>query len=297
MKKILLITLLFLSAKTLAQDSVSTESDTIKIWKTNGIIGLLFTQVGLTNWAGGGESALSAVGTFRLNAIYNKNKITWENYFLTSYGLQKLGDDQARKNEDKIEIISKLGRKISDKWLVTGNLNFRTQWYEGFKSKEDSVKFSDFFAPAYLTLGIGFDYKPNDNFALFLSPATTKFTFVLDDFLSSQGVFGLDPGKKSRTEFGGFIKLLYIKENILKNVNFTTNLDLFSNYFENPEKIDVNWEVIIDMKINDFLTASINTYLIYDYDVKFIEIQDGREVERDKVQFKEALSVGLTYNF
>ena len=119
----------------------------------------------------------------------------------------------------------------------------------------------------------------------------------MDDLLSATGSFGVDPGSKSRSEFGGLVKLLYIKNDIIKNVNFATNLDLFSNYLENPEKIDVNWEVIIDMKINDFLTATFNTFLVYDYDVKFTEVENGVSVETDKVQFKELLGVGLTYKF
>ncbi len=291
------ILLLFFSCATLssAQDTVST--DTSRYWKTNGLIGLSFNQVSLTNWASGGENALSGVVNFRYNAVYKKNRISWENFIYTAYGLQKLGQDKVQKNEDKIEFISKAGRKISEKWLYTLNLNFRTQWDEGFKAREDSVKFSDFFSPAYITLALGFDYKPNDNLGILLAPLTGKFTIVTDGFLSSRGVFGVDPGKNLRSEVGGFIKILYVKENLLKNVNLSSNLDLFSNYLENPEKIDVSWELIVDMKINDYLTAGINTYLIYDYDVKFTEIENGVEVQTDKVQFKEALSIGLSYRF
>ncbi len=296
MKQILLIILMLSVINVYGQDAEA-EADTVEGWKGGGTIGLSFNQVALSNWASGGENAISAVGNLRLNAIYKKGKTNWENYFLTSYGIQKQGDDKVIKNEDKIEFISKIGRRISQKWLYAANLNFRTQWYEGFKNKEDSAKFSDFFAPAYITLALGFDFKSNDNLAVLLSPLTGKFTVVADDFLASQGAFGVTPGENLRSELGGFIKFLFIKENIIKNVNFTTNLDLFSNYIENPDKIDVNWEVNIDMKINEFLSANINTYLIYDYDVKFTEIENGLEVQKAKVQFKEALSVGLNYKF
>jgi hypothetical protein len=297
MKQLVLFLIIISALTAKAQDPEVKPADTVMGWKVGGTISLSFTQVGLSNWASGGENALSGVGAFRLNAIYKSKNYRWENYFFTSYGIQKQGDQDLIKNEDKIEIISKLGRRLSEKWNYTANLNFRTQWYKGYKTREDTVKFSDFFAPAYITLALGFDYKPNDNLGILLSPLTGKFTIVADDFLSSRGAFGVEPGKNLRSELGGFIKVLYIKENIVKNVNFATNLDLFSNYIKNPEKIDVNWEVNIDMKINDFLSANLNTYLIYDYDVKFTEIQNGVEIQTDKVQFKEAISVGLTYKF
>lgn len=297
MKRIL-FSILFLVSCTAYGQNEEQASDTVKAWKFGGNIGLAFSQVSLTNWAAGGDNSLSATGNLRLSAIYKKDKNEWENYFLTSYGLQKIGKDPYRKNEDKIEFISKYGHKLSSKWLYTANLNFRTQWNEGFKDKEDSLKFSDFFAPAYLTAALGLDFKPNANFALLLAPISTKFTFVADDSLASLGSFGVTPGDKFRAEFGGLIKLLFIKKGIIKNVDLSTNLDLFSNYTERPERIDVNWEVIIDMNINEFLTATFSTYLIYDYDVKFTEIDEiGVPYEKDKVQFKEILAVGLTYKF
>lgn len=273
------------------------QADAIKYWKTGGNIGLTFSQVSLTNWAAGGENSLSGIGLFRINAIYNKAKISWENYLNLAYGLQKQGNESYQKNEDKIEFISKLGKKLSENWLYTANLNFRTQWNKGYKNPEDSVKFSDFFSPAYITVALGMDFKPNDDFALLLSPVTGKFTFVTDKFLSDQGAFGVTPGETLRSEFGGFIKLLFKKNAIIPNVNMSSNLDLFSNYLDHPERIDVNWEVIIDMKINDYLTANFNTNLIYDYDVKFNEIKNGMEILTSKIQFREALGVGLNLAF
>jgi hypothetical protein len=117
----------------------------------------------------------------------------------------------------------------------------------------------------------------------------------MDDYLSSLGAFGVDVGEKTRSEIGGYIKINYKKENLVKNVDFDTKLDLFSNYIESPEKIDVNWEMFFDLKINDFLTASLKTHLIYDYDIKFINEDTG--LEEDRVQFKEGFGLGITYKF
>ncbi|HKL38369.1 MAG TPA: hypothetical protein VJ876_05690, partial [Bacteroidales bacterium] len=153
---------------------------------------------------------------------------------------------------------------------------------------------SDFMAPAYSLLSLGMDYKPNDAFSLMISPLTGKTTYVLDDSLSNQGAFGVDPGEKIRNELGGFVKLTYNKD-IWENVTFNTKLDLFSNYLENPENIDISWEVLISMKVNDYLSANINTQLIYDDNIHYIN-KEGQDMG-PRIQFKEVFGAGFTYKF
>ena len=64
---------------------------------------------------------------------------------------------------------------------------------------------------------------------------------------------------------------------------------------EQEERYDVNWDVLISMKINKFLSATLNTTLKYDNDVKTFE--DNGEKRGAKVQFKEILGIGVAYNF
>ena len=111
------------------------------------------------------------------------------------------------------------------------------------------------------------DYKPNDSFPL-PCPCRRKMTFVLDDDLSAAGSFGLDPGSNLRGEFGAYMKIAYKKE-ILKNVLTGYQDGFFSNYLENPQYVDVNWDLLLTFKVNDFISASLMTQLIYDYDIKF----------------------------
>jgi hypothetical protein len=167
-------------------------------------------------------------------------------------------------------------------------------------------KISDFFAPAYLQLAIGLDYKPNAYFSAFLAPISGKFTFVLDEELSDLGAFGVEPGKTSKSEMGGYFRAIYskndFKSEILKNVAFTTKLDLFSNYLENPQNVDVSWEVLIGLKINKFLTANLNTHLIYDDNIMVpVDTDDNGTVDPGeqgkRIQFKEIFGVGLSFKF
>lgn len=298
MKKFtVILTIAIVAASLSAQDPV--EADTS--WKFNGSSSLNLSQLSLSNWAAGGDNSLSGNVLINLNANYAKDKTSWENKLVLGFGLIKQGNDPARKSDDQIQFSSKLGLKASDKWFYSAMLAFNTQFAEGYDrpGEDDRVKISNFMAPGYLNLALGMDYKPSAAFSLLLSPLAGKFTFVLDDELSAAGSFGLDPGEKSRAELGAYVKLAYVKE-ILKNVKLDTKIDLFSNYLDNPQHIDVNWDLLLTFKVNEYLAASLLTQLIYDYDIKFGEDTTGDgefDTFSEKVQFKELFGLGLTYTF
>ena len=143
------------------------------------------------------------------------------------------------------------------------------------------------------------DYKPSDNFTMLLSPAAGKVTFVLDDELAADGAFGLDPSQQVRSEFGGYIKVAYTKE-ILKNVKLNTKIDLFSNYLDNPQYIDVNFDLLLSFKVNEYISTTFISQLIYDRDIQFDVLDDSGSPtgdEEPRIQFKELFGIGLTYSF
>ena len=80
-----------------------------------------------------------------------------------------------------------------------------------------------------------------------------------------------------------------------ENVNLITTADFFTPYSKDFGNIDVNWDVLISMKINKVLSATINTTLKYDNDVKTFD--DNGVKKGAKVQFKEVHGIGLAYNF
>ncbi|MBN2761453.1 MAG: DUF481 domain-containing protein, partial [Bacteroidales bacterium] len=145
---------------------------------------------------------------------------------------------------------------------------------------------------------IGLDYKPGDVFTAFIAPLSAKVTFVNNQVLADAGAFGVDPGKKSRVEFGGYLRLAF-KKDLVENINFATKADFFSNYLHNPQNIDINWETLLTMKITKFIGASLSTQLIYDDDIAILEELDNgatKEV-KSKIQFKEILGIGFTAKF
>jgi len=272
------------------------------LWKVNGTFSLNFSQVSLSNWAAGGENSISGNGFIELSADYDDGKkINWNNDLNLGYGLIMQGNDPIRKSDDKIDLSSKLGYKLNEHWFYSNLINFRTQFAPGYDrpGDVDRIKISNFMAPGYLNLSTGFDWKPVDGFSLLLSPVTGKFTFVIDEVLSQAGSFGVDSSKKVRAELGGFIKVEFKKE-IAKNIKLNTKVDFFSNYLKDPQNVDVNWDLLLTFKVNEFVSASFIANLIYDHDIKFPFDTNGDGVidkYGPRTQFKEILGIGLTYSF
>ncbi len=290
--------------KTLRTQSV----DTTLGWKKGGVIAINIAQTSLTNWAAGGQNSIAFNGLFSVFANLKKNKSVWDNSLNIGYGMLKQGKHaDFIKSDDKIDFLSKYGREAFKNFYYAALFNFRTQMAPGYNYPNDSVKISDFFAPAYLLLALGLDYKPNANFSAFIAPLTAKFTFVTDDTLSAHGAFGVTPGEKLKSEIGGYLRVIYTKNDFkgefLKNVAFTTKIDLFSNYADNPQNIDVSWETQIAMKVNKFISVNFNTHLIYDDNIQIPSDKNGDktieagESVRSKIQFKEILGVGISLNF
>ena len=146
-------------------------------------------------------------------------------------------------------------------------------------------------APGYLNLALGTDYVKDANFSIFGSPFAAKTTFVMDDSLSQIGSFGVEQGERIRHEFGAFIKLKWNAE-LMKNIEMKSKLELFSNYLNNPQNIDVNAELVFVFRVNSLFSATAQWNLIYDDDIEIRDI-DGNVGPR--TQFKSVLGIGISY--
>lgn len=262
-------------------------------WKFGGDLSIMASEASFSNWAAGGENSVSSSQFVNLNATYEKNKVQWGNNLALGYGILKTGDRDFRKSEDKIDFTSKVGVKWSEKWFYSAMFNFKSQFVEGYHYVNDStrIKISDLLAPGYFLLGVGIDFVPNKDFSFYVSPATARLVVVTDTNLAVK--YGLDPGKTTKPELGGLARFIFKKE-IIKNVDFQTKLELFSNYLQDPQNIDVNWDNIFNMKINKFLSTNFTTQLLYDHDIIITE-KNGSSGPR--TQFKHVLSIGFSYKF
>jgi len=259
----------------------------VDIWKFGTIVKLDFNQGHVSKeWAEGGESSISALSGIKSFANYKKNKTSWENTVDFQYGLLKSGDNEFRKNQDKLEVNTKFGHLAFKKWYYTSMFNLKSQFVKGYNySSDDSRKLiSSFFAPAYILASVGLDYKPKKDFSILLSPFTAKYTIVSDTANIDQTAFGIDADEKVKKEVGAYVKLLH-KWQITKDISMENKLEFYSSYSNTPKNIDVDWQFILNLPINQYLTTTVSTYLISDDDTG------------SKVQFKENLAVGVRYQF
>lgn len=304
---------------------VRSQTDTVVTkdtsWKTGGFVDLKFTQVALSNWSGGGQNSIALNTAVSLFANYKKDKISWDNSLDLAYGLfNQAKSPYWAKNDDRIELNSKFGRWAFKHVDYTAFFSFRTQFSPGYTDPlvpdELKVTISDFMAPAYIQFGLGMDYKPNENFSLLIAPISGKITIVNNQTLADAGAFGVDvkkdaagnpipgTGKRVRAEFGGTVKMLY-QVKLHENINVKTRVDLFTNYLDHPQNVDVNAELLVFMKISKYISASINVLLIYDDDVNITrntnETDPVTGIYKTRTgpitQIKEIFGLGFNYAF
>ena len=267
-------------------------------WKLLGTGTVGFTQTALSNWAKGGESSLSMLLIGRYTANYGKKNIKWENAAEFRLGIFSSKTRGIEKNDDKLELQTRVGYSAFKKWYYSGESNFRTQVARGYKYPDKVNPISTFMAPAYLTFSIGMDYKPDKKFSLFLSPLTSKTTFVNDTALINPTHFGLEHGKKRLYEAGAIVKLNWHYP-IIDNIVYDTRAEIFNNYLYPFQKFNFDWEQTLVMQVTQHISTRINTQVIYDYNVKFpITDSAGKVIDQKaKWQLRELFTVGFNYKF
>lgn len=261
-----------------------TATDTTKFWTKKGNISLLFNQSAYNKqWLGGGTS--NVAGNFGLNYDFNykKDDIVWDNKFILAYGLTKIkGGDKPAKTDDRLELNSLWGKKAKGQWYYSMFFNFKTQMDIGLDKNDEKI--SHFFSPAYFQLGPGMLWKKSNNLSVNFSPATSKLIIVHPHFTKFRSSFGVLQGDSSRFEFGASISGYY-KFNIMTNVSVENRLNLYSNYLDNPQNVDVDYQMNVIMKINKYLSANVAVQAIY----------DDNSVQA--VQVRELFGLGVNYGF
>ncbi|WP_163398524.1 DUF3078 domain-containing protein [Flavobacterium fluviatile] len=244
-------------------------------WKTKGTVSLLLNQSSFNNWLAGGEDSFSGTLGVNYDFNYKKEDISWDNKLLASYGLlQTKTADFAKKTDDRFEFNSVVGKRAFGEWYYSYFLNFRTQFTTGYiygtdeNGKEIRTENTKFMSPGYLTTGPGIYWTKDENLKINFAPLTSKFTFVDNTYTSGIGYvdgdyFGVDQGKTMRYELG-FYASVYYKLAIMTNVTAENILNLYSNYLEDPQNVDMDYSLNIIMKINKYLSANFSFQAIYD---------------------------------
>jgi len=278
-KVILLVSLTFSISIIFAQEKEGPKEG----WTKKGNISLLLNQSAFNNWAAGGIDNIA--GNLGLNYDFNyiKGDITWDSKIIAAYGITKIDGGDQQKTDDRFELNSLVGKKAKGFWYYSLFVNFKTQMDSGF-DKEFGIKTTHFFSPAYLQLGPGMLWKKSDNLKVNIAPATSRLILVHDHFTQAGPSFGVEQGKTSRFELGASIAAYY-KINIMENVSMENILNLYSNYLENPQNVDLDYTMNLVMKINNYLSANLAFQTIYD------------DNAYQGFQTREVFGLGVNYGF
>ena len=308
MKKQLLLLLILSPGFLFAQDQkvkdLRTEADksvkkdpadtSTRKWKKGGIYALNISQGSLNNWAAGGDNfSLSVNSLLSLYAFHKKDKKSWDNTFDFNFGYVNTTSLGSRKNDDRFDLLSKYGYALNPKLNIAGLFNLRSQFFKGYTYDNDIRTISsNFMAPGYVLLSLGFDYKATKNLSIFLSPATARWVIVRDTALSNKGLYGVEPGKKSALEFGAFATIGYLKE-FNKFITYKGRLDLFSNYRHNPQNVDLFMSNILNAKLGKVFAVLWGVDLIYDDDARLF----GKNGRSAALQVKSLIGIGFQLKF
>ncbi|TSE09331.1 DUF3078 domain-containing protein [Aquimarina algiphila] len=317
MKKTFLTVVLCISATMLfAQEEEKKDDAPKEGWTRGGNISFLFNQSAFNaEWLGGGTSNIAGNLSLSYDFNYRKGDLTWDNKVLADYGLTKIKDQEfTRKTNDRFEFNSLVGKQIKESlWYYSFFLNFRTQFAPGYVFGEEPVldattgdvigtretrtETTHIFSPAYLQLGPGMLWKKSDNLKVNIAPATARFIFVdgdftdvgndqaaIDAFNDAGGFFGVDANDSFRFEFGAALNG-YAKFEIMKNVSMENILNLYSNYLEDPQNVDIDYTANIVMTINKYLSTNLTFQAIYD------------DNAIGAFQIREVFGLGVNYGF
>ena len=269
-----------LSSPTIAQEAK--EDSVVYGWKNQVVPGLNLTQASFDNWEQGGENTLAWQLKMDMNLTNDQEKFIWVNNGKFTLGFAKVGDDEAKKSADLIDLESvytrELGKYLSPFVAVTG----KTQFAAGFQFEGDTkTKVSKFLDPGYFTQSLGLGYISEDK------KFKSRLGFVVKETVTSDFPmpYADDPEttkvEKTKVE-PGIISVTNLKKQFNEDVIFTSKLDIFTD-LEAFNRTDMTWENNLTLKVAKYINVSVELVLFYD-----------RDITR-KLQIKQVLAVGFTY--
>lgn len=260
-----------------------------KKWFYYGQNNLVFNQSSFSNWNTGGNNNIGIIGKIRYNLSYKKDKHFLDNTLQLGYGFVASEGEASRKTEDYINLMTNYGYDIGKNFYLSTGFQILTQFSAGFNytttpDPEFNDRISRFLSPGYLNAGLGISYNPGEDFQVIFRPLNGKFTFVTDPFLQKAGRYGFEKdGQSMRSELGALVNILY-RIKIYKDINFTNQVNFFSNYVFHSERVDVAYNGTLNIRFNKFITTTVSLDLAYDHD------------QLQKLQMKQTLGVGFSYN-
>lgn len=304
-------------------------------WTKSVDFDLGLNQAWMSNWTAGGYPTISLAAGIDGKATYEHERALWANRLQLNYGLMWSADkvNLIQSSNDRIYLESKYDYKMSSKskFAYSAALDFRTQFapsLDNFVQDSETKKWSgdlksSFFAPAYINVSLGVDWKPKDWFNMSLSPLTGGVTVVgrKDDGLRKSYGMPLVAGTEDQYKSAKWMLGAQLKANVDLKVNdwfhYETQVVLFGNYFgkvtektvsgtgdevfvgKTNDIMRLNWDNKISFNVAKYFKVALQTWLIYDPSVYFVkkgkDLKTIEDVRFAPVQFKEYFSINFTY--
>jgi len=259
--------------------------DTLNGWTQTWVANLNGSQAAYQNWSEGGVNTLSGAASTVYTRMYREGRYSFGFRANLRYGVSVI-DGEERKSDDLISLRLRSTYDLADDSDIAayGAIQFRTQFADGFDygagvNMSDSL-ISGFFSPAYLTEEAGLEYNPDPKLQLAAGLAL-KQTFISDGDLSPN--YGLPQGDTFRSE-GGFTTSISFQTSVAENIQYSSNLETFTNFLIPVSETDVFWSNEFVGQINSLINASFQYEMRYDNDFS------------SEVQIKQVLSAGISVN-
>ena len=194
-------------------NAIQAQIDALPGWRVGAFGTIGGSLSNFNNWYSQGTPNNSSgnIG-FTVNGYANliQEKFFWRNSLTTNLNWVKLDnqddpddDDSFNPTTDVFNLSSLYGRKLSEKWAVSGMAEYRTTLLDNFND------------PGYLDLGVGATWTPLENLIVVIHPANYNFVFADGD-----SVFD--------SSFGAKIVADYTRQ--IGAVNFKSNFSTFQSY-------------------------------------------------------------------
>jgi len=269
--------LLLLLTVVFAQDTTAVDTT----WQKETVGSFGFSQAHFDNWTSGGENTFAYQFDLSGKLIKNNEKYAWTTIGKVAFGNSKIGDSDAKKTIDEIQIESLftyLWKFQPDPYL---SIKGETQLAPGYVYGEDSdAQVSGFLDPGYFTQSAGFIYNP-------MKGLSVRFGAAVKETITKEypSPFADDPEteKIETTKIeSGMESVIAFSKNINKNTLINSTIDIFNN-FAGFAAIDARWDTDITTQITKYINFKLNVKLFYDKDISA------------KRQLNQSLLVGISY--
>ena len=220
-----------------------------------------------------------------------------------------------QKNIDQIRINSRWGHRASIiypglRWLYAVDFSFDSQFSTTYENnyisepdplliRNSTLPVSRFLSPATILFSLGVEYQVSDQFSIYYSPGAYKGIIVSDDaiaqlsiiddsntliavhgnpiVINDQGV--VESFEKADNQIGSLLRTKYEDTFADERIFFNSYLTLYSNYLNQPGKIDVDFINEIGFTVFDGFQITYWTNLFYDYDIPLQKTENFRILE------------------